>query len=213
MCFSATASFTVASLLTGVGLVTTYHAKGKRSFLHATVPLLFAVQQASEGFVWLTMGKDDSLHYLFAYIFVIFAFIVWPIMIPVSFLQMESSPPRRRILQFLTLDGVVLAAVAGVMMVLHPLNIGMEDHHLMYYSDIKSDVMKNVHLFFYALATVLPFFIIISKKSRLFGLALLATLLITYGVSFHTFISVWCYFAAIISAMTLLIVYERPKRL
>ena len=71
MCFSATASFTAAVTLSALGAATLTQIRSRRELLLGSVPLLFSIQQFSEGLVWLT--RDDaslgSIHSLVTYSF------------------------------------------------------------------------------------------------------------------------------------------------
>ena len=64
MCFSATASFSAAAVLLGIGTLTlrsalaSRHAYRRRELPFAAIPLLFAIQQLIEGVIWLTFGAD-----------------------------------------------------------------------------------------------------------------------------------------------------------
>src|ERR1700683_3803982 len=59
MCFSATANFVGSTALGAVGVVTLTKAKHRRELLFASLPVLFAIHQFIEGFVWL--GWDGKL--------------------------------------------------------------------------------------------------------------------------------------------------------
>ena len=81
MCFSAEASFGAAALLVPSGAYCLRSAVRKmpRWLPLAAVPLVFGIQQCSEGLVWVGLGRDDaaltreaSLVYLF------FALTFWP---------------------------------------------------------------------------------------------------------------------------------------
>ena len=58
MCFSATASFTAGTALIAVGGVSLRRSRGKAELPLALVPLLFGVQQLSEGLLWSIRRKD-----------------------------------------------------------------------------------------------------------------------------------------------------------
>ncbi|MGZ5219533.1 MAG: hypothetical protein ACXWC7_05630, partial [Chitinophagaceae bacterium] len=60
MCFSAGASFGASALLGVIGAVTITKAKTIPQRLFATIPLVFAVQQLSEGMLWLSL-KNPAL--------------------------------------------------------------------------------------------------------------------------------------------------------
>jgi len=59
MCFSATANFVGSTVLGAVGVVTLTKVKHRRELLFASLPVLFAIHQFIEGFVWL--GLDGKL--------------------------------------------------------------------------------------------------------------------------------------------------------
>ena len=58
MCFSATASYTAGVLLVGMGGVVLSRVREKREIAYAAIPLLFGIQQLSEGLVWSFSGSD-----------------------------------------------------------------------------------------------------------------------------------------------------------
>ena len=59
MCFSAAASFTAGAVLTGIGVATLRKVEHPTYYLFASIPLLFAVQQFSEGVLWLTLPSAN----------------------------------------------------------------------------------------------------------------------------------------------------------
>ena len=61
MCFSASASFSAAALLLGIGALTLRSAlatRQPRALLFAAIPILFAIQQLIEGVIWLTFTDE-----------------------------------------------------------------------------------------------------------------------------------------------------------
>lgn len=58
MCFSATASFTAGTALVAVGGLTVHRSRGKAELPLALVPMLFGVQQLTEGVLWLNMDNE-----------------------------------------------------------------------------------------------------------------------------------------------------------
>ncbi len=58
MCFSATASFSAGAFLLGLGTLTLKSARRPRELPFAAIPLLFAIQQLSEGVIWLTFRYE-----------------------------------------------------------------------------------------------------------------------------------------------------------
>ena len=54
MCFSATASLSAGTLLLGIGTLTLKSARHPRELPFAAIPILVAIQQLTEGVIWLT---------------------------------------------------------------------------------------------------------------------------------------------------------------
>ncbi len=61
MCFSATVNFVGSGVLGAVGVVTLTKVKHRRELLFAALPMLFAVHQFIEGFVWLGLDGFSRL--------------------------------------------------------------------------------------------------------------------------------------------------------
>ena len=60
--------------------------------MFASIPLVFAAQQATEGVVWLTIdgSAHATVHRLAVFAFLGLALVVWPIWLPLS-LQLSSA--------------------------------------------------------------------------------------------------------------------------
>src|SRR5262249_42575055 len=104
MCFSAQASFTTGAALVPAGIycVQTACRKDRRFVLLALVPLGFAIQQCSEGFVWLGLDyKDLTLVRQWSVVYLFFALAFWPFWIPFSLLMPETRPKVRATFAFL----------------------------------------------------------------------------------------------------------------
>lgn len=61
MCFSASASFIAGAALTATGVATLQMTARKAEIPFATIPLLFGLQQITEGLIWLSFRTDTSL--------------------------------------------------------------------------------------------------------------------------------------------------------
>jgi len=208
MCFSATASFSVATALTGVGVLSLALTKNKSYRALALVPLLFAIQQSAEGIVWLTLNKTSylSLHYLAAYIFVIFAFVVWPLWLPLSLGLIEPAKIRRAIICLCGGVGIFIATSVIYAIVYYPMTITIVKGNLQYHSDFIGVFTGPGYVILYAIATILPFFTVKVRWATIFGLLAALSLLLSYHFKYTTLLSFWCYFVAILSIMVLYII-------
>jgi hypothetical protein len=99
VCFSATVNFVGSAALDTAGLVTLTTVKHRRELLFAALPLLFAIHQFVEGFVWL--GSDGVLSPAVAHdmgaAFMHNAQRLLPFLAPLSILLFEpNSVPTRQ---------------------------------------------------------------------------------------------------------------------
>ena len=81
MCFSAGASFGAGAILSVVGVASIRKAQSPSKILFASIPLLFAMQQITEGFLWLSVTDPTyaSLEQVTTFGFLFFAQVAWPI--------------------------------------------------------------------------------------------------------------------------------------
>jgi hypothetical protein len=214
MCFSATASFTVATALAGVGLLSTDRAGLRSRRLFAAIPLLFAAQQATEGMVWLTLPEQSSgaLHHLAVMAFLAIALVVWPVVVPLSLRSLEVRASRQRLLNGALAFGAVASAVALAMLLTLQPTASISGHHIKYdFYRASSAVEAWLLLVGYAVPTVTPFFLSSRRGMATIGLTLSVALVVTVIVERETLTSVWCFFAAILSVQILaLVTREQP---
>ncbi len=80
MCFSATASFSAGAVLLGLGTLTLKSTRHRNELPFAAIPLLFAIQQLSEGVIWLTFSHEAPLlNTVMTYVYSFFSHALWPV--------------------------------------------------------------------------------------------------------------------------------------
>lgn len=214
MCFSASGSFAAAGLLGIVGTVALSRNNSTRYRMFSAIPALFAVQQAAEGVVWLTMGRPDQagVQQRAVLMFLGFALLVWPVWLPLSLVRIERQPERRWVLQGFCGVGAVVAAYAAVLLLRWQPMAEMAGHSIRYVYSTGSDAWyPGVYLAGYALPTVVPLFVSSARMSRVLGIALIASLAAAVVIERDALTSVWCFFAALLSGLVLLAV-TRERR-
>ncbi|MCB4792124.1 MAG: hypothetical protein LHV68_09575 [Elusimicrobia bacterium] len=201
MCFSAEASFTSSVVLSGFGVAAYKNLSRRPQLLFASIPLVFAFQQFTEGVLWLTIPaahEYELLQKITTYIFLIMAQALWPVLLPVSVLLLEEDTVRKKLIYaFLALGGVVVLYY-GYGILTSNVQLSAKNHYIQYQEYSKSAYTK---LFFalYTLAAIVPLFVSSVKGTSKMGLLMLGSCIVTliFFVQFLT--SVWCFFAAIIS--------------
>jgi hypothetical protein len=211
MCFSATASFATSAVLIVTGAVCLKKVHEPRYILLASVPIIFSVQQFSEGMLWLAL-KNPQYYWsaTAAYTFLLFAQVVWPVWIPLTFYLPEKDAVRKKILMGLLCLGILVSAYLAYCLLNYDMVFSISDHHIQY--DIRSTSYFGwTSGLFYILAAVIPPFISSIKKAWLIAALVLLSYLISRLYFHDTLISVWCFFAAIISVVILIIVSKNPR--
>lgn len=212
MCFSATASFSSGVLLAATAIAAFTKAKNTSQKVLAAIPLIFSLQQFTEGVLWLSLMHYQWQHWRAAttHIFLIFAQAVWPVYIPLSMLLFERIRSRRRIILFLLLTGLALSLYTVYALWWYPQYAFVERHHIRYVQQF-----ALAHQWYYGLLYFLPTIAapIISSKKDVRWLGYL--FLISYAATrllFHFYeISVWCFFGALISFIVLGIINRDVK--
>ncbi|MFN0187324.1 MAG: DUF6629 family protein [Bacteroidia bacterium] len=112
MCFSAGASFGAAIVLSSIGIASIKKVQKPYHVVFAAIPLIFAVQQLSEGILWTTLPNPDDfpLQQAMTYLFLFFAQILWPLYVPVSLWLLEEDPKREKIQKVLVGIGAIVAS-------------------------------------------------------------------------------------------------------
>lgn len=211
MCFSATANFTGSAVLGVIGIATLAEVKHRREFLFAAMPLLFAVHQVIEGFVWL--GLDNTLPASVAHgagaAFVLYAHGLLPFLLPLSVYLIEPTRHRqRRMLWFVLLGGgLMLYMLWGL--TAYPLQVSARSHTIVYFNPVTTTVAVAV---LYVIATCGALLFSGFRDLVVLGVANILGLLVVMLVMSHAFTSIWCAYAAVISVLIYFHFRRRPHR-
>ena len=196
MCFSAPVSFAAAALLgvTSAALLTKVRALTELPL--AVVPLLFAAQQAIEGVLWRVVPDGPGHTTALATLFAAIGLIVWPLLIPVAMALVERQTLRRLAILLLVPAGIGVSVNYAAILLVRPYRAWPLGHTLTYVNNHSiSPVMAGL----YILCTCLPPLLSGSRILNLFGVIVIAGLAITFLAFYESFISVWCFFAALAS--------------
>ena len=197
MCFSATASFAAGAFLLGLGTMTLKSARDRRELPFAAIPLLFAVQQLSEGVIWLTFTRDAPMvNTLMTYFYTFFSHVLWPVYVPIAVLLIEPPGPRRRGLLAFVAAGLAIGAYLLYVLVAFPVISRPAGEHVEY---VSPHFFAAVSMTLYLLATTVSLLLSSHRAVKVFGLLAL----LSFGAAWYFyavwFISVWCFLAALMS--------------
>ncbi|HEY6062712.1 MAG TPA: DUF6629 family protein [Chitinophagaceae bacterium] len=223
MCFSATASFGAGAVLGTIGIIAVAKAKTNPQRLFATIPLIFAVQQVTEGVLWLTL-KDPSLaswQPLLTYIYLVFAMAIWPLWVPLTIRLLEKDARRKITMNVLLTIGAIVSVIVVLVLSLYPVQVMTPaclncpfsstpslNQHLHYRFTFPPIPKGLIGAFtvLYIMATIITPFISGIKKMKWLGFVFLASYLFAVILYNGFVISIWCFFAALLSFVVLWII-------
>ena len=209
MCFSANASFVAGVVISTIGVVTLKKVQAPSQIVFASIPLIFGIQQISEGVLWLTILDPTYavLQQFATYTFLVFARVVWPLWVPLAIFLLEFEGKRRKMEKILMLMGIGVSAYFIFTLLVEPTEAIISEHHIFYKQDYPAS-LKLYSGIFYGIVTVVPLFI--SRFKRMWWLG--AVIGISYIAAAYFFkhyaFSVWCFFAAVISMSVFFIMNE-----
>ncbi len=210
MCFSASLSFGASALLGGTGIVTLKKASSPRMIAFASVPLLFGIHQLTEGFVWLSMDNPEFANWQrpSMYGYLILSQVVWPTWTPLAIWLMEPEPRRKKLLLYFVVLGMIMSAFMTYTLLTVDASVAIGHHHIRYEVEF---LLPYVRHLLYFLTVIVPIFISSIRYIKLFGAVLFASLVLSF-IFFKLYVlSVWCFFAALLSVMILYIVLKNRQ--
>ncbi|WP_426571502.1 DUF6629 family protein [Aquihabitans sp. McL0605] len=197
MCFSPQADVLVGLTVTGIGVDAVLHARNRSERAMAAVPLVLGAHLLTEVQVW--RGLQDGLApsawrpALYAYLLV--AFVVVPVLVPVAVAGMDPTATRVRSGAFIAV-GVGVAAVLLHAIAVGPVGARIVGHHVAYRTGLLGG---GVVVALYVLATCGPLLAARDRTIRWYGLANLIAVGALALIAKTALISLWCAWAAVIS--------------
>jgi Family of unknown function (DUF6629) len=209
MCFSAEATVASGGVLIALGgycLRAAAH-KAPRYWAFAVTPVGFGIQQLAEGAVWLGLHQEDA-HLIrgASAVYLFFGLALWPCWFPLAAAVAEPRRVRAR----------VLFAWAGLAtgwfwftylpVFAEPGRLAADvAHHSLHYGYSDSVVFADAHRWpvtaLYILCTAGPLLVMSRWREMLVPVVVgPVAVLVSAAVYAHAYTSVWCFFAALLSA-------------
>ena len=212
MCFSAGASFGASAVILGLGVVSIRKVVKPAQFLFASIPFIFGLQQISEGFLWLSFTHQQFawLNKSMIYVFQFFAQVLWPLWLPLSVMMVEPAGKNRNILKIFVGIGAAVSIWLGYSVFWGGVEASIESHHIAYVRQVP-DIFTPLTGLLYLIVTVAPSFFSSVKRMWLLGTTVFISYIITAIFYSGNVISVWCFFASLISIAVLLVMIELRK--
>lgn len=209
MCFSAIASFGAGAVLTIIGIASIKKTTTKSQIPFAGIPLLFAFQQIIEGFEWLALSNTEfaPLRWITCYTFLFLAQVIWPIWVPYAILKLEPKEKRKKSEIVLVCIGALVSAYLGYCLITYPVSSEILGRHISYELEFPQSFAAIAGAL-YIVSTIAPPFFSRIRRMWMLGTAILISYVMTTIFYEDYIVSVWCFFASVISIAVLAIIQE-----
>lgn len=199
MCFSASASFIAGTSLSAIGVATLKRTAATTERPFAMIPLLFGMQQLTEGVIWLTFRHDAPvLKQAMTYLYSGFSHVLWPMYVPFAVGLLEAARWRKKVIFAFEIAGVAVGLYLLYFLVTRPVVAEVMGRHIVYMSPHFYLIPVMV---FYLAATCVSCFFSSHGFVKLFGVLALLSFIAAYLVYVMALVSIWCFFAAILSLL------------
>lgn len=200
MCFAPQADLVGGVVVGAIGIDACRHLKGRNShLLLAGLPLLLGVHQLDEAFVW--WGIEGHVPHAVArialWIYLLIAFVVLPIFVPLAVHALEPPGPRRSNMVPFILMGAAVSAILLTAMVRGPIGVTEHPYHLAY---SLNPPHVTVVITFYVAAVCGALLFSGYRHIEIFGAANLVAVVVIAWMTVNGFASVWCAYAALAAA-------------
>lgn len=186
----------------GMGIMTLKAARNQRELPFAAIPLLFAIQQLSEGVIWLTFEYETPhVNTVMTYLYTLFSHVLWPIYVPIAVLLIEPDPDRRRTLLGFVIAGTVVGLFLLGTMATFPVVSLPIGHHVEY---VLPYYFAAATMTLYLMSTTVSLVLSTLTTVKVYGLLTLLAFVAVYAFYATWFVSVWCFFAALLSGVVYL---------
>ena len=212
MCFSPTGDLVGGSVVVAIGIDTCLHVRGRPEYIAiAALPVVLGLHQIDETIVWwwLQGHVSSAWGHPAMWIYLFFALVVLPTLVPTLFFFVEPvGPRRRRIVPFGVLGLAVSAVLLEAMLVGHP-SAHLGTYHLVYSIGLRHGIAI---IGLYIVATCGPLLVSGFRAVVWFGVANLVAVIVLVLLCASGFTSLWCFYAALLSgAIALHLRYAKPQ--
>ena len=209
MCFSASASFIAGTSLSAIGVAALRKTEARTEQPFAMIPLLFGIQQITEGVIWVTFSHDaPRLKQAMTYLYSGFSHALWPMYVPFAMGILEAVRWRKRTLFAFEAAGIAVGLYLLYYILTQPVVAEVVGKHIVYASPHFYLLPVMV---LYLAATCVSCFFSSHGFVKLFGVLALSAFIAAYFVHVGALVSIWCFFAAILSLLIYLHLRYRDR--
>ncbi len=201
-------NFVLSGAIGIIGILTLRKISVAKEILFALFPLLFALHQFTQGFVWLGVNNlvdADTLN-IAKTVFIFYAQGLLQFLVPFAIWLLEPQGTRKSIIGALAILGAVLTVYTLWGLCTYPTSVFMQDNALVYINPATKHFWVAA---LYILTTCGSLILSSSISIQLFGLLNLFGITVVHLFKPYAFTSVWCLYAAVVSVVLYFYFIER----
>jgi hypothetical protein len=198
MCFSAEADIVAGLVVTAIGVDVLRQVRRPAERPLGALPVLLGAHLLVEALVWQGLAGDvsASVGRQAMWIYLAFALVVLPVLVPLAVAGVEPDPGRRRTMTRLGVVGGILAGVYLIGLIQGPVDVRIEGSHLAYRLGMDhGGLLAGI----YAVVACAPPMLSSERRIAAFGLANLVAVVALVWIESSALTSLWCAWAAVTS--------------
>jgi hypothetical protein len=201
VCFSPDADAVVGGIVVVIGADALRHVREPKQILLASLPLIFGLHQIDEALVWWGLqGRiSESLERFGVWVYVLFALAALPVIVPLAVWAVERSPARRRLIAAFAVLGIAVGVSLAVSIFRGSVNAAIDGRHIAY--DVSALHQGRELTALYVVAACGALLACSYRDLAALGLLNLVAVPILMWLTVSGFISLWCFWAAIVSVV------------
>ncbi len=212
MCFAPGADAVVGGIVVVIGADALRHVREPKQVLLASLPVLFGLHQLDEAFVWwgLQGRVAGSIERLSIWAYLLFALAALPALVPLAVFAVERSPLRRRIIAVLAALGIGVGAALAVSLFQGSVNAAIDGHHIAY--DVSALNQGRELTALYVVAACGALIACSYRDLAALGVLNLVAVPVLMWMTVSGFVSLWCFWAAMVSVVIAFHVRRSARR-
>jgi hypothetical protein len=201
MCFSPDADLAVGTIVLAVGVDALRHVRAGHQIPLASIPMLLGLHQITEAFVWwgLQGHVAHTVERIALWIYLLFALAFLPALLTIAVGLVERSPFRRRVIWVFSGVAVAVSTVLAVAMFRGSVGSAIAGHHIAY--EVEALQHGGHFTALYVVATCGALLASSYRDLEILGALNFVAVPVLAWMTLNGFISLWCFWAAIVSVV------------
>lgn len=187
------------TVIAAIGVDALRHVHQRHGHLAiAALPLLLAAHQLDESLVWFGLQGHlpRSVEHVAVWIYLLVAFVVLPVFVPLAVLAFEPTRRRKWLMAPFSVLGATISGILAHAMVRDGFSARLQPYHIAYSLHMGNALVVIV---LYVAAVCGPLLLSGNRYVALFGLVNLVAIAVIADLTVDGFASVWCGWAALSS--------------